>query len=157
MATLLNLDFTFSLHFLIALQNFKLVKLSDFYYNLLCTILSRKKKEMKFTRNYLGKVINTLGAQAARNMKSKRGLVGIPELISELRAKNKTEMKQLKSSVNYLIQSGLVTLVLPEAMKKSLREVGLGASELCGGGGGCCNPCCDRSLLPTPPQCGGCL
>lgn len=103
---------------------------------------------MKFTRNYLGKVINTLGAQAARNMKSKRGLVSIPELISELRAKNKTEMKQLKSSVNYLIQSGLVTLVLPEAMKKSLREVGLGASELCGGGGGCCNPCCDPCCRP---------
>ncbi|KAL1464599.1 hypothetical protein WDU94_004229 [Cyamophila willieti] len=96
---------------------------------------------MKVTNNYMGRVLNTLGVQAARNMKAKhRALVSIKDLASALKAfKNKSELNQLTSSVNHLIKMGLVELVLPECVNKSLKQVGLGGIPmLCGGACGSC-------------------
>uniref|UniRef100_A0A8D8RHA7 Uncharacterized protein n=1 Tax=Cacopsylla melanoneura TaxID=428564 RepID=A0A8D8RHA7_9HEMI len=82
---------------------------------------------MKFN-NYLGRVVNTLGVKAARNMKSKHcNMVSIKDLASTLKAfNNKSELNQFTSSVNHLIKTGIVNLVLPECVRKSLNKVGLG-------------------------------
>uniref|UniRef100_A0A8D9B142 Uncharacterized protein n=1 Tax=Cacopsylla melanoneura TaxID=428564 RepID=A0A8D9B142_9HEMI len=84
------------------------------------------------TNNYLGRVLNTLGVQAARKMKAKhRAMVSIKDLASTLKSfKSKCELMQLTSSVNHLIKMGIVELVLPECVNKSLKEVGLGG-KLC--------------------------
>ncbi|KAI5733388.1 hypothetical protein M8J76_011318 [Diaphorina citri] len=102
-------------------------------------------QSMKPATSYLGKVINALGIQAARNkFKVKRGLVGISQLASGLKAlRSKAEANQFKESVNYLLDKGLVKLVLPEVVKRSFQEVGLGGKQLC-----CCNPCCDPCCRP---------
>ncbi|KAL1459274.1 hypothetical protein WDU94_011276 [Cyamophila willieti] len=121
---------------------------------------------MKPTNAYLGKVVNSLGVQAARNMKAKhRSLVSITDLASQLKAKDKCELNQLTSSVNHLIDNGLVKLILPEFMKRSFKELGLGekTTQLCGS---CCDPCCrprlsvgvvyDANGIPVNELCGSC-
>ncbi|XP_008480624.1 uncharacterized protein LOC103517373 isoform X2 [Diaphorina citri] len=121
------------------------MKTATSYLNKMKTATSFLTKT-KTQSSYLGKVVNALGIQAARNrkFKVKRGLVGVSQLAAGLKAlRSKAEADQFKESVNYLLSKGLVKLVLPEFVKKSFQEVGLGKTQLC-----CCNPCCDPCCRP---------